>query len=291
MGNVRSDTYWGSQIPRLLNYGKHGRLNVRSVKLFSDGALGSWGASLLAPYSDKPETSGMLLNTPQALSALVKQFWRDGWQANIHCIGDRANKLVLDVLEEIIEGDGAGNLTDWRPRIEHAQIMQASDLERVGRLRVITSVQPTHATSDMWYAESRLGPERLKGAYAYQTQLQVSPSKVLPLGSDFPIEGVNPLLGFYAAVSRLSVDGESPHGIGGWYPEQRLTRAQALKGMTLDAAYASFAENELGSLTPGKKADFVILDRDIMTVPFSEILSAIVQATVVDGLVAYGSLR
>jgi len=141
----------------------------------------------------------------------------------------------------------------------------------------------------MWYAESRLGPERLKGAYAYQTQLQASHSKILPLGSDFPIEGVNPLLGFYAAVSRLSIHGESPHGAGGWYPDQRLTRAQALKGMTLDAAYASFAEHELGSLTPGKKADFVILDHDIMTVPFSEILSTKVQATVIDGSVAYGS--
>jgi len=114
--------------------------------------------------------------------------------------------------------------------------------------------------------------------------------KILPLGSDFPIEGVNPLLGFYAAVSRLSINGESPHGPGGWYPEQRLTRAQALKGMTLDAAYASFAEKDLGSLTPGKKADFVILDRDIMTIPFAGILSTKVQATVVDGSVAYGSL-
>lgn len=119
---------------------------------------------------------------------------------------------------------------------------------------------------------------------------RASASKVLPLGSDFPIESINPLLGFYAAVSRLSIDGKSPHGTEGWYPEQRLTRAQALKGMTLDAAHASFAENELGSLTPGKQADFVILDRDIMTIPFSEILSTKVQATVVDGSVAYGSL-
>ncbi|KIM90063.1 hypothetical protein PILCRDRAFT_2295 [Piloderma croceum F 1598] len=290
MGNVKSDDYWGSKIPRLLHYGKHGRLNVRSVKLYADGALGSWGAALLAPYSDKSETSGFMLSTPQALAALVKQFWKDGWQVNIHCIGDRANKVVLDIFENILEGHGVENLSEWRPRIEHAQILQVRDLERAGRLGVIMSVQPTHATSDMWYAESRLGPERLKDAYAYHTQLQASSSKILPLGSDFPIEGVNPLLGFYAAVSRLSVDGESPHGKGGWYPEQRLTRAQALKGMTLDAAYASFAENELGSLTPGKKADFVILDRDIMTVPFSEILSAKVQATVVDGSVAYGSL-
>jgi len=287
MGNVPSENYWGTQIPRLLNFGRHGRLNIRSIKLYTDGALGSWGAALLAPYSDKPETSGIMRSTPKALSTLVRQFWKDGWQVNIHCIGDRANKIVLDIFQDIIESESV-NVTDWRPRIEHAQIMQTSDLERAGQLGVITSVQPTHATSDMWYAESRLGPARLKGAYAYQSQLQASTSKVLPLGSDFPIEGVNPLLGFYAVVSRLSVEGESPHGKGGWYPEQRLTRAQALKGMTLDAAYASFAEKDLGSLTAGKKADFVILDHDIMTVPYSEILSTTVQATVVDGSLAYG---
>lgn len=175
----------------------------------------------------------------------------------------------------------------------------------------------------MWYAQIRLvreprlpkacahlcvlqGPERIKGAYAYQTLLKASPHGVLPLGSDFPIEGVNPLLGFYAATSRLSVEGTSPHGPNGWwesclgfmrfthrrnrFPEQRLTRAQALKGMTLDAAYASFAENELGSLTPGKKADFVVFNKDIMTVPYNEILATKVLATVVDGQVAYGAL-
>jgi len=287
MGNVPSESYWGPQIPRLLNYGRHGRLNIRSIKLYTDGALGSWGAALLAPYSDKPETSGIMRSTPNALATLVQHFWKDGWQVNIHCIGDRANKIVLDIFEDIIETNFV-NVTDWRPRIEHAQIMQVSDIERAGRLDVITSVQPTHATSDMWYAESRLGPTRLKGAYAYQTQLQASASKVLPLGSDFPIEGVNPLLGFYAVISRLSVEGVSPHGAGGWYPEQRLTRAQALKGMTLDAAYASFAEKDLGSLTVGKKADFVILDRDIMTVPYSDILATKVQATVIDGSLAYG---
>ncbi|KAK0433629.1 amidohydrolase 3 [Armillaria borealis] len=163
-------------------------------------------------------------------------------------------------------------------------------IKRVGRLGVIPSVQPTHATSDMWYAEKRLGPDRMKGAYAYQSLLKASPGNVLPLGSDFPVEGVNPLLGFYAAVSRLSVDGTSPRGPNGWYPEQKLTRAQALKGMTLDAAYASFAETDLGSLVPGKKADFVVLDRDIMTIPVGEILEAKVTATVIDGKVAYGAL-
>ncbi|RDB23930.1 putative amidohydrolase YtcJ [Hypsizygus marmoreus] len=289
MGNVQSDVYWGSRIPRLTNYGKHGRLNIRSVKLFADGALGSWGAALREPYSDKPETQGLLITPPEVLANLTHQFWKDGFQVNIHCIGDRANEVVLDIFEDILESRG-GNVTEWQPRIEHAQIFAPADLERIGRLGVIPSVQPTHATSDMPYAQSRLGPERILGAYAYQTLLKASPEGVLPLGSDFPVESINPLLGFYAAVSRLNTHGTSPHGTGGWFPEQRLSRAQALKGMTLDAAYASFAENTLGSLTPGKKADFVVLDRDIMTVPFADILKTKVGATVVDGEVAYGAL-
>ncbi|KAF9460436.1 amidohydrolase family-domain-containing protein [Collybia nuda] len=291
MGNAAasSEGYWGAKVPRLINYGKHGRLNVRSVKLFTDGALGSWGAALLAPYSDKPETSGLILTSPEEMSSLIHQFWKDGFQTNIHCIGDRANHVVLDILESIIVGKNA-NVTGWRPRIEHAQIFSLEDLKRMEKLGVIASVQPTHATSDMSYAETRLGSERIKGAYAYQTLLQLSPINVLPIGSDFPVESINPLLGFYAAVARLYTDGTSPHGPGGWFPEQRLTRAQALKGMTLDAAYASFSENELGSLTPGKRADFVVLDRDIMTIPFADILPTKVSATVIDGKVAYGAL-
>ncbi|KAH0579709.1 Putative amidohydrolase ytcJ [Termitomyces sp. J132] len=296
MGHVSSNEYWGSQIPRLVNYGKQGHLTVKSVKLVADGALGSWGAALLEPYSDKAEDSGLLLTPPEELSALVHQFWKDGFQVNIHCIGDRANHVVLDIFEDIIAQRG-GNITEWRPRIEHAQIMTLDDIKRTGRLGVLTSVQPTHATSDMSYAETRLGPERIKGAYAYQSLLQASPNHVLPLGSDFPVESIDPLLGFYAAVARLRFDpehpdapGSSPHGSRGWYPEQKLTRAQALKGMTLDAAYASFAENEIGSLSPGKKADFVVLNKDIMTIPVADILKTKVTATVVDGKIVYGDL-
>ncbi|KAF8966893.1 amidohydrolase family-domain-containing protein [Flammula alnicola] len=289
MGNNGSGEYWGDKIPLLINYGRHGRLNLRSVKLYADGALGSWGAALLDPYSDDPKTSGLMLSSPETLEKSLRQFWNNGWQTGIHCIGDRANHVILDIYERILEGSG-GNASGWRPRIEHAQIFAPADLERIGRLGIIASVQPTHGTSDMWYAETRLGPERIKGAYAYQTLLKASPQGVLPLGSDFPVEGVNPLLGFYAAVSKLSVDGTSPHGPGGWFPNQRLTRAQALKGMTFDAAYASFAEHDLGSLSPGKKADFVIFDKDIMTVPYNQILQAKVIATVVDGQVMYGTL-
>lgn len=288
MGSSQRDDYWGNEIPRLINYGKHGRLNIRSIKLFSDGALGSWGAAMLRPYSDKPDTSGFLLASPKHFHEMITRFHDGGWQVNVHCIGDRANHVILDIFEELLRG--RANISEWRHRIEHAQIFDPSDLERIGRLGVIPSVQPTHATSDMWYAEDRLGPERIKGAYAYQTLLSSSPENVLVLGTDFPVEGVNPLLTFYAAVTRLSVDGQSPHGQGGWFPEQRLSRSQALKGMTLDAAYASFAEHELGSLVPGKKADFVVFDRDIMKVPVDEILQTKVIATVVDGEVAYGKL-
>ncbi|KAI0799818.1 amidohydrolase family-domain-containing protein [Irpex lacteus] len=299
MGNSANSTYWGDSIPRLEDYGQDERLNIKSIKLYTDGALGSWGAALLEPYSDKPDTSGIMRIAPEPLKDLVEKFWEDGWGINIHCIGDRANKVVLDIFESVLTEESRKTGEDVqtvaarrRPRIEHAQIFSVEDLERVGRLGVIASVQPTHATSDMGYAETRLGPERIKGAYAYQTLLQLSPNKVLPLGSDFPVESINPLLGFYAAVSRLDIHGESPHGSGGWYPSEKLTRAQALKGMTLDAAYASFAEDRLGSLVPGKKADYVVLDRDIISEEtlVQEILETRVLATVVDGRIAYGKL-
>ncbi|KAJ8588591.1 hypothetical protein M405DRAFT_246183 [Rhizopogon salebrosus TDB-379] len=290
MGNVNSDNYWGNQIPRLIQHGVGGRLTVRSIKLFTDGALGSFGAALLEPYSDNPSTSGIMRVQPDTLATLVKAFSSDGWQVNIHCIGDRANHVVLDIYEDILTNTSF-SVDALRPRIEHAQILTLDDLKRTGELGVIPSVQPTHATSDMWYAEDRLGPERIQGAYAYRSLLDASPNSVLPLGSDFPVEGINPLLGFYAAVSRLSVKGDSPHGPGGWYPSERLSRSEALKGMTLDAAYASFSEDILGSLSIGKKADFVILDRDIMTVPMEEILGAKVIATVIDGEVVYGKLH
>ncbi|KAL0952329.1 hypothetical protein HGRIS_006609 [Hohenbuehelia grisea] len=289
MGYVASDDYWGAQVPRLVDYGRDARLNVRSIKLVADGALGSWGAAMLEPYLDNPNTKGFMLHSSAVLTKLVKAFHDDGFQVNVHCIGDLANKEVLDIFERLIV-DGQANTTTWRPRIEHAQIMTEADLQRIGRLGVIASVQPTHATSDMWYAEKRLGPKRIQGAYAFQTLLRSSPNRVLPLGSDFPVEGINPLLGFYAAITRLSPEGTSPHGDGGWFPDERLTRAQALKGMTLDAAYAAFAEHERGSLVPGKKADFVVLDRDVMEVDVVEVLGTRVEATVVDGKVVYGRL-
>ncbi|XP_006459408.1 hypothetical protein AGABI2DRAFT_191394 [Agaricus bisporus var. bisporus H97] len=291
------DSDWKHGIPRFVNYGRQGRLTLRSVKLFADGALGSWGAAMLAPYSDHPDLQGTLLQAPEVLRAAVRRFWEDDMQVNVHCIGDKANRITLDIFEELIREQDI-NVSSWRPRIEHAQIIDRHDLHRFGKLGVIASVQPTHATSDMWYAESRLGPDRMEGAYAYATLLRVSGDKILPLGSDFPVEGVNPLLGFYAAVKRLAVDGSSPHGPSGWFPNERLTRREALKGMTLDPAYASFQEQDIGSLEIGKKADFVVFDRDFVdcgneeeaSCNGSEILEAKVKTVVIDGRVVRGAL-
>ncbi|KAI0033488.1 amidohydrolase family-domain-containing protein [Vararia minispora EC-137] len=293
-------------LPRLRAYGPQGHLTLRSVKLFADGALGSFGAALLEPYSDDPSTSGLMRTPPEILAAQIHALYDRGWQVCTHAIGDRANKVVLDAHERIVNklglnttsvhpldvslGTAGASAPQWRPRIEHAQIMRLEDVERIGRLGVIPSVQPTHATSDMGYAESRLGPERIKGAYAYADLLRNARDGVMPLGSDFPVENINPLLGFYAAVTRLDTLGNSPHGSEGWYREQRLTREEALRGMTSSPAYASFAENSYGTLRPGMKADFVVLDRNIMEVPVAEILETRVLATVIDGQIAFGSL-
>ncbi|CAE6542889.1 unnamed protein product [Rhizoctonia solani] len=287
MGHVSSDTYWGSQLPNITAAkSADGRLMLRAIKIFGDGALGSWGSALLEPYSDRPDTSGILRIKPEALRNLIVDSYKNGWQVNTHCIGDRANKIVLDAYEEALK---TSTDTDRRLRIEHAQILTQDDLKRIGQLGVIASVQPTHATSDMGYAETRLGPERIKGAYAWRTLIENGAT--VTTGSDFPVEGINPLLGFYAAVTRLAPDGTSPHGPGGWYPEQRMTRHEALRGMTSNAAYASFQEHKVGRIAKGLRADVTILSQDIMTVRADEILSSEVVATVIDGRVVYGKLK
>jgi len=221
----------------------------------------------------------------QVLTTTIHKFLRDGWQTNIHAVGDRANTLVIDAFESALQGI---NVTALRPRLEHAQIITHSDMQRLAKLGVIASVQPTHAISDMYFAEDRLGPERVKLLYAFRDIIDHGAR--FTLGSDAPVEDLNPLSGFFAAVTRLAPDGTSPHGPGGWFPEQRLTREEALKGMTLDSAWASFSENILGSITPGKRADFVVLSKDIMTIPASGILSTRVLATAIDGRPVYGHL-
>ncbi|KAI0818459.1 amidohydrolase family-domain-containing protein [Trametes gibbosa] len=276
--------YWGDAFEKIVLAGNN-RLSVRSVKIFADGALRSGGAALYEPYADNPETRGFMRIAPETLNEVIPKFMKDGWQVNVHAIGDRANGVVLDAFEAAL---AEANVTALRPRLEHAQILAKKDMARFGDLGVIASVQPTHAISDMWFAEDRLGPERVKGLYAFRSIIDHGAR--ITLGSDFPVEDMNPLSGFYAAITRVSPDGTSPHGPGGWFPEQRMTRAEALKGMTLDPAYASFTEDILGSITPGKFADFVVLSQDIMTIPAERVLKTSVIATVMDGKPVHGVL-
>ncbi|KAH9913457.1 amidohydrolase family-domain-containing protein [Epithele typhae] len=274
--------YWGDAFEKII---LQNRLSVRSVKVFADGALRSGGAALYEPYTDNPETRGSMRIAPETLNDVVPRFMKDGWQVNVHAIGDRANGIVLDAFEAALTG---ANVSALRPRLEHAQILAEKDMARFGDLGVIASVQPTHAISDMWFGETRLGPERVKGLYAFRSIIDHGAR--ITLGSDFPVEDMNPLTGFYAAITRVSFEGTSPHGPGGWFPEQRMTRAEALKGMTLDPAYASFTEHLLGSIAPGKLADFVVFDRDVMTVPPPQILDARAVATVIDGRPVFGAI-
>ncbi len=255
------------------------RLRVRSVKVYADGALGSRGAALLAGYADDPGNTGLLFRQPDALQATVRAAMACGLQVNTHAIGDRANQVVLDAYETAIERTGGG---PGRHRVEHAQILTLDDIERFAELGVIASVQPTHATSDMPWAGERLGDDRLRGAYAWRRLIDAGAR--LALGSDFPVERVDPLLGFHAAVTRQDADDRPA---GGWYGNQTLTRAEALKGFTLDAAYAGFMEDEVGSIEPGKRADFVVLSQDVMAVPPEQILDTEVVATYVDGQAVY----
>lgn len=257
-----------------------GHLQMRTVKLFMDGALGSRGAALLEDYSDDPGNRGFYTTSPKDYLAAVKQAHGCGIQVATHAIGDRGNRHVLDVYEKVLGAEAT--TTDHRWRVEHAQILEVSDIPRFARLHLIASMQPTHATSDMPWAEKRLGKSRLKGAYAWQRFIHAGVP--LAFGSDFPVERANPMLGLYAAVTRQDLKGQPP---GGWLPGQRVSRQQALAGFTTGAAYAQFMENEVGMLKPGMKADFVILDGDPMTVPVRQIADIKPLSTWVDGKAVY----
>lgn len=252
-----------------------GRLLMRATKLYGDGALGSRGAALLQDYSDDPGNRGLLFLSAEEMTERVDRVLGCGFQAGIHAIGDRGNRVVLDALEA---GMARHPDNPGRHRVEHAQVLTAEDLARLTELDVIAAMQPTHATSDMYWAEDRVGPERIRFAYAWRALLDSGAR--LALGSDFPVEAVNPMLGLYASVARQDLEGWPE---GGWYPDQSITRAEALQGFTLDAAYAAFMEDRVGSLEAGKRADFVILDRDLMTVPEAEIASTRVLETWLDG--------
>lgn len=256
------------------------RLRMRTVKLYMDGALGSRGAALLQDYSDDPGNRGILVTAPDEYAATVAKAHRCGVQVATHAIGDRGNRIVLDTYEKTLGAEAT--TTDHRWRIEHAQVLSPEDLPRLAALHVIASMQPTHATSDMPWAEDRLGPDRINGAYAWR-KLRDSGAR-LALGSDFPVESVDPRLGLYSAETRTDAQGRPP---GGWHPEDRLTPYEALRGFTLDAAYAGFAEEEVGSLAPGKRADFVVLADDPLAVEPARLRGLAVKATYVDGKAVY----
>ncbi|HEX5387285.1 MAG TPA: amidohydrolase [Gemmatimonadales bacterium] len=258
-------------------YGGH--LWIRAVKLYADGALGSRGAALLAPYSDDPANVGLLRNPPAHLRDVAVRALRAGFQVATHAIGDRGNRVALDAYASALAEVA---VKDHRFRIEHAQVLSPADIPRFAQLGVIPSMQATHATSDMPWAERRLGPERIKGAYAWRSLLATG--VIIPNGTDTPVEPVNPLRTFHSAITRQNEANQPP---GGWYPAQRMTRDEALASMTRWAAYAAFEEQVMGTLSPGKYADFTVLDRDIMTAAPEEILGTHVLATYVGGAAVY----
>jgi hypothetical protein len=252
---------------------KTDKLNVRSVKFYADGALGSRGAAMKQPYSDKHDHHGALLSSVADFKATARRIAATAYQMNTHAIGDSANIVVLKTYQELLK-----NKKDRRWRVEHAQVVSTTDFSYFNEFNIIPSVQPTHATSDMYWAQDRVGAERIKGAYAYKTLLEKS--KIVALGTDYPVEQVNPFLTFYAAVSRQDVSGYPAQG---FLPEQALTREEAIRGMTIWAAFSNFEEQEKGSLEVGKAADFVILNQDIMTVAIKKVPETKVQATYING--------
>jgi predicted amidohydrolase YtcJ len=259
-----------------------GHIWVRAIKLYSDGALGSRGAALLAPYSDDPGNTGLLVTPPAQIQEIATRALRRGFQVGVHAIGDRGNRVVLDAYDAALK---AVPVADHRFRIEHAQVVSLDDIPRFAKMGVIPSMQASHQTSDMRWAEARVGADRIKGAYAWRSLLNTG--VIIPNGSDFPVEEVNPLISFHSAVSRQDASNWPP---GGWYPEQVMTRDEALKAMTIWPAYAAFQEKTMGSISTGKYADFVMLDRDIMTVPVSDILSTQVVSTWIGGKAVYDRL-
>ncbi len=266
--------------PRVAQWNE--RLSVRGVKIHLDGALGSRGAAMDAPYSDDSANTGLLKLNDEEFMHLTSLAWERGFQIATHAIGDRANRLTLDRYEALLRGSAEGGGADRRPRIEHAQILAPSDIARFGALGVIASMQPTHATSDMPWADVRVGADRIRGGYAWRSLID-SGARVA-FGSDCPVESHRPLLGVYAAVTRQSVDGEPR---GGWMPGERVTRLEALEAFTSGAAYASFDEARLGTLAVGKEADCVLLDANPLDVDARELPRMRVLGTWVGGQLVF----
>jgi len=295
------------------------RFTQRTIKVIFDGALGSRGAALLAPYSDKADTSGFLTQKPEELRPMFEEALRRGIQVETHAIGDRANRLILDLYEQAFKAvpPGERKIQEPRWRVEHAQILTEQDLPRFGRLGVIASMQPSHAISDLFFAPARLGMERLASAYAWNSLIKSG--AILCGGSDAPVERGEPMIEFYAAVTRCPLPEHglpvgAPSGVElrseqnsgqdvrwahrqdayvppqpeGWHPEQAVSREQALRMFTSNAAYAAFEENDKGSIEVGKLADFTVLSADIMKIPAPEILKTRCEMTVIGGEIVYG---
>jgi predicted amidohydrolase YtcJ len=260
------------------------RFTQRTLKVVFDGALGSRGAALLEPYADAPETSGYLTQKESELQPIFEEALRQGIQVETHAIGDRANRIILDLYERTMKSvpPEKRKIREPRWRVEHAQILSAQDLPRFAKLGVIASMQPSHAISDLFFAPSRLGKDRLAGAYAWQSLLKSG--AIVAGGSDAPVERGEPMIEFYAAVARKSVKGFSGDG---WHPEQAVTREQALKMFTLGSAFAAFEEQEKGSIEVGKLADLTVLSKDIMKIPEPEILTTTCAMTVVGGEIVF----
>ena len=252
---------------------------LRAVKLYSDGALGSRGAALIKPYSDEPHSHGLLFYKLDQMDAMMKKAMQRGYQVNVHAIGDAGNHQILDIYQKEL---AATKSAAQRHRIEHAQVVTQADIVRFKTLGIIPSMQPTHATSDKNMAETRVGPERIKGAYAWRSFLHQGSR--IACGSDFPVESPNPFFGIHAAVTRQDASGQP---VAGWYPNQAMSLKEAFRCFTLDAAYAGHAENSLGSLEPGKWADFIVIDQDLFKMPTYDIHKIGVLQTWVGGKAVY----
>jgi hypothetical protein len=279
----------GGSATRLLNDGPimgefQNRLTVRTIKVVSDGALGSRGAALLAPYSDAPDTSGFLTVKVEDLRPMLVDALRKGIQVETHAIGDRANRFILDEYERALKAVPVAERKIAQPRwrVEHAQIVNPADIPRFAKLGIIPSMQPSHAIGDLFFAPSRLGISRLAGAYAWASFLKTG--VVIPGGSDAPVERGEPMIEFYAAVARKDQKGFSAEG---WHPEEAVSRTQALKMFTLWPAYAAFEEKLRGTIEPGKLADLTILSADIMKIPEAEILKTRCVMTVINGEIVF----
>ncbi len=256
-----------------------GMFTLRAIKMYSDGALGSRGAALVDSYSDDPGNRGTTISSEEELSRGSLDAMLHGYQPIIHAIGDRGNHITLNAYAKSLSALPPG---DYRPRIEHVQVLLPEDIPRFKKLGVLPSMEPVHATSDMYWAEARLGPQRIRGAYAWRSLLETG--SIIIGGSDSPNDGLNPLWGFYAAVTRRDRDGYPQDG---WYPQEKMSRDEAIRCYTRWAAYGAFEENEKGTIETGKLADLTVLSRDIMQVPASDILTTDVEMTIVDGKIIY----